>query len=301
VTKPAKGPTAASRARAITRLLIVVVAVAAYLGVVFLVSAINSPASKITGLDMLALPEEEVELGALIETDGPTLFHPNFAGLQVDFYLRGKIDRLPTNVNAPSSEGAKIGSTTADPDGYIALKFSAPIEPGSYQIDLRLAHPGEIELESANRYLLLTVIPADRPIIVTDIDDTLCQSKLLNNNNDAPPFDDAPDTLNEAASQCQVIYLTPRTVHRARETRHWLGAYGFPPGPVFFRDLWSDPEQVGFPESYFKAMFLVRQVRPKWSNIAWGVGHVEGDGEAYSANDEDTESTSEATPPGESR
>jgi hypothetical protein len=244
-------------------------------------------------------------------------------------------------------EGAKIGSTTADPDGYIALKFSAPIEPGSYQIDLRLAHPGEIELESANRYLLLTVIPADRPIIVTDIDDTLCQSKLLNNNNDAPPFDDAPDTLNEAASQCQVIYLTPRTVHRARETRHWLGAYGFPPGPVFFRDLWSDPEQVGFPESYFKAMFLVRQVRPKWSNIAWGVGHVEGDGEAYSANairpilfqpknlsgegaeirvvdgwqeigvifktegfaapvedtanDEDTESTSEATPPGESR
>lgn len=266
------------------RLLVVVVAVAAYLAIVFAVSKGSSPTARITGFDMLALPGETIELRALMEKDGPTLFRPNFAGIEVQFYLRGRVDRFPLTVTSSTNEGTKIGERNGESDGYVAISYQAPAEPGSYRIDVRLANPAELELNSTNNYLLLTVMPAERAIIATAIDRTLCHPTSATAAVVTPPLNNASEVLNKAASDAQVVYITERPVHRALETRNWLSEFSFPPGPVLFRENWYDPAQTNIPESYFKALFLVRQVQPKWSNVAWGIAKIPEDGEAYSAN-----------------
>ena len=289
-TKPeTSATTPPTRTRALKRLAVVLVIFALYHAAVLFVSALNLPRAKLTGFDALALPGEVVKLRARIETDGPTFLNPDLVGIELEFRLAGKHETLPVRPGARSpDEGTKLGATTSKAGGHASLDFQAPEEPGNYLVHVSPGDRTAIELESSDPYLIVAVTPPEHPIVVTDIDNTICQSESGATRSDqpnrVPPFADAASVLSSASRQSRIVYLTSRPTHMAMRTRHWLGHHRFPPGPVFFRDLRGDRSQGSFSEPHYKAIILSRELRQKWNNVPWGIGNVRGDAEAYVAN-----------------
>jgi hypothetical protein len=119
----------------------------------------------------------------------------------------------------------------------------------------------------------------DRPILVTDIDNTISDRLLflvpvtpIAKNATLP---DAAAVLTELAQHYHIVYLTCRPAWLHGKTRAWLAAHGFPEGPLFCRDFRLGQSQEGY-----KRQFLT-DFKARFPNLAIGVGNTSSDAGAY--------------------
>ena len=248
---------------------------------------------RVTGFDAICRPLDQVVIRAKVEHDGPLFLNPDVIGLEVEFILTPISRELPPpRLDGPRAtpflpEGEVVDRATTDSDGFATLEVKAPELEGNYVYGLRVPDASLQDLEYSRSYALVAVTAENRPILVSDIDNTICTTNITDLLADRPravaPLDRAPQILSKFAEKAQIVYLTARPYAFTERTRNWLSAHRFPPGPIFFRDL-SEllPEQPS--ESGFKKAFLAEKIKPRFSRLLWGFGNIEGDLEAYRPN-----------------
>ncbi|HLG43030.1 MAG TPA: hypothetical protein VI643_06670 [Planctomycetota bacterium] len=127
------------------------------------------------------------------------------------------------------------------------------------------------------------VEPADRPLLITDLDQTISQPSAFSfwwrPLNSIEPFPGALETLRKAAETRLIVYLTARIDLVLGKTRAWLKQRGFPDGPVFCRHRRSP----GATSEAFKRE-TVALLKNRWPRISFGIGDKELDVRAYTAN-----------------
>lgn len=127
------------------------------------------------------------------------------------------------------------------------------------------------------------VLPADRTLIVTDLDRTVSKPTAfgfwLRGLGSIRPFPGAREALARAAERSLVVYLTARSDSLLGKTRAWLRLHGFPSGPVFCRH----PRAPGSTSSEFKRQ-SVAQLKVRWPRIQLGIGDKALDARAYASN-----------------
>jgi hypothetical protein len=76
-----------------------------------------------------------------------------------------------------------------------------------------------------------------------------------------------------------LLYLTARDHIFTGKTREWLRINGFPEAPIYLRRVrfWSQRPKA------HKLACLAR-LKEGFSNLAWGIGDLRGDVEAYAAH-----------------
>lgn len=121
----------------------------------------------------------------------------------------------------------------------------------------------------------------DRPVLVTDIDNTISDRLLclvpvtpIHKN---PPLPGAVEVLQQLAHHYQIVYLTCRPPWLHNKTRAWLALHGFPQGPLFCLGLRLNQSQ-----STSKQLFLA-ELHTRHSHLAVGVGNTDGDARAYNS------------------
>jgi len=131
---------------------------------------------------------------------------------------------------------------------------------------------------------LVRVIDRATPVIVVDIDHTIAdvspQGFILRKVQNVRPLLGSREALDELARSMQIVYLTARDHIFTRKTKLWLRAAEFPEGPVYLRKgtrFWShNPRE--------HKIERLKDLRPRFPNIKWGVGDKPGDVAAYQAH-----------------
>jgi hypothetical protein len=131
---------------------------------------------------------------------------------------------------------------------------------------------------------LAYVAPAGTPLVVSDVDGTLTSSesafvKAVFLGANVRPHPGAAEALRQAAAAgAQIVYVTARGDRFTDETRHWLGTYGFPRGPMrLVPALFVKP---GAATVAYKRSVLASLAG---FSIAAGVGNRASDVNAYTA------------------
>lgn len=141
---------------------VVIVALVLWLGTLLTLRAMHHantvPLGSIAASDRLARPGEEIELVArvaLLRADGSVVRE----GIPVSLRL--------------TSEPDDAGHLESGPDGMVTRRVTAPAKPGSsrYEIELRSSH-----VLAAKRRIdpRLQVVSPAKPLVVVDLDGTLC-------------------------------------------------------------------------------------------------------------------------------
>ncbi len=255
-------------------------------------SAAFRPGAKLTGDDALALPGFKVSLKARIEHDGPVFLNPDVENIKVQFAIsESPHDRFPADPNGPFDSITKlIGDAVSKEDGSCEVTFQAPALPGNYLVRIQVLEPEKLVLPQLESYLVLSVTAHDTPIVISDIDNTIAQTDVSHSLEDdqvhtPAPLVGASDALIEISSRARVIYLTARPEALTHSSKKWLAENGFPSGPVIHRDVKGEYYKRRFTEWDFKSDYIKTQIIARsWSQVLWGVGHLEGDQVAYREN-----------------
>jgi phosphatidate phosphatase PAH1 len=134
----------------------------------------------------------------------------------------------------------KLGTSRTSEDGQFALALTTAARLPVGLHDLYVSVVGD---RSGARFVGL-VAAAQAAIIVSDVDGTLTRTEksfygtaVFDDPADVHPY--AAATLTAAARRGVIpVYLTARGSQFTDDTRRWLAAQGFPPGPIrFTRDL----------------------------------------------------------------
>ena len=172
----------------------------------------------------------------------------------------------------------RIGDTRSDGEGRFRLELHGAARLPVGLRDLYASVAGD----RSGVAFLAYVAPAGSPIVVTDVDGTLTAGEnafphavILGGGVSAQPG--AAAAL--AAAPAQVVYVTARGERFTEATRRWLGAHGFPRGPlVLGRGLFVKP---GAATVAYKTRVLRALARD--FTIVAGVGNRASDVAAYSA------------------
>jgi phosphatidate phosphatase APP1 len=222
--------------------------------------------ARLQAFDVLARPGEKITLRAKLELEGILGIDPNLHGVTLVFRMDGK----------------EIGSARTADEGIASVPFTVP-EGG--RADLRV----EVSVGEGSRYraapstLLLAVRDGKRPILVTDIDNTIADVSslefLVSTPEEIPELPGAAEALGRLAGRFDIVYLTARDEHYVEATRKWLALRKFPPGPAFFRDL----SLATLSARKYKTHALAA-LKKDWPTLSVGVGDRTEDDEAYLAN-----------------
>jgi hypothetical protein len=163
-----------------------------------------------------------------------------------------------------------VGTARTGSDGRFAVDVHLP--PGTR--DLYVRAPGD---GSGARFLAF-VAPADTRVIVCDVDGTLTRSEhavldTIIGGDDIASQPEAAHAL--AAAGYPIVYVTARGDQLAGVTRRWLGAHGFPLGPI--RLAHSAITTTGAATVAYKARVLSQLPFA----IAAGIGNRASDISAY--------------------
>lgn len=170
-----------------------------------------------------------------------------------------------------------IGTARTDDEGY--ARITRPGTPaGTGNIRVEYADGDNLSVESTAK---MFTWPQDQPILVADIDDTLCQTQeglLIGISYDdySKPLPGAPEAMRELAKSFKIVYLTARPREVLPKTRRWLENNGFPEGPVFTWDIDSDP----WSQLKYKNLRL-DQLTEKFNEMTLGIGNTTNDLTAY--------------------
>jgi hypothetical protein len=278
----------------LARLLVVLAVHVGLLALILFIASRNSPTPQLSGLDVMALPGARVTLTARIEAAGPRIFRPRLEGVGIAFSRAPASDDLPdVDGRGPDRErrlpeGERVGVAVTDGGGFARLEIDAPAAAGNYFYRIRLEEPESVPLESDEVYLVVSVNPAERSLIITDIDKTICETSVdarpEEPPEDVPPLAGAPAVLREQAAKHQIVYFSARPTSLVHRTRSWLSTHGFPAGPVFFQI--ADRYNAGRLDSewQFKKDFIREHIKPTWKTVSWGIGNIEFDHQAYQTN-----------------
>ena len=126
------------------------------------------------------------------------------------------------------------------------------------------------------------VRPAHVRIAVCDVDHTLADISaarvIQTPNEQTSALPGSAEVLSRLAQTHLIVYLTARDDKLLNKTRQWLAMNGYPDGPVFARDLGSDPLSA----RKFKTAWLTA-FKASWANVEYGFGDRDEDAAAYHA------------------
>jgi hypothetical protein len=168
-----------------------------------------------------------------------------------------------------------VGRATTNAGGIASFPLGV-LPPGTHRFKvLRGRKPPEA---------LVRVIDPRTPVIVIDIDHTIAdvspQGFIFRKVQNVRPVLGSREALDELAPSMQIVYLTARDHIFTRKTKLWLRAAEFPEAPVYLRKgtrFWShNPRE--------HKIERLKDLRPRFPNIAWGVGDKPGDVAAYQAH-----------------
>ena len=231
--------------------------------------------------------------------DGPGLFNPDLKGVDLEFLgtpaaAQGEAGAPPISRDpreGPGADAAPLGSGSSGADGSARLDAVAPSVPGLYSYWVRAREKPNLKLREPAALLTLAVIAKEAQVLITDIDGTICGTRLnrlqrilSDQAEEVEPLPEAAAVLTQAARKDAVIYLTARSTYLAHRTKRWLAAHRFPAGPVIMRDVGAQWTSLNFSEKDFKERVIRDEVRKRWPEIRWGIGNTEGDARAYAEN-----------------
>jgi len=229
-----------------------------------LVLADKPARGRLQGFDALAPRGRAVILEAKLERASGFLgVHPDVHGVEVAF----------------EAGGATIGRARTGRDGLARVAWTPTSGIDEHAITVRV--------EGGRRWVAdpapLRVFARDpaRPVLVVDLDGTVCESSEFDVATRPPSeiaaCDGAAAALGRLAARFDVVYLTARDDAFSARSREWLDLRGFPRGPVLVRDV--GPRTLSA-EAY-KAERLLDLARD--FRLAAGVGDRDEDARAYLA------------------
>jgi hypothetical protein len=172
------------------------------------------------------------------------------------------------------SGGRLLGTAVSDKQGRAVL----PCDSGSqhWQFSARANLPvGELTSQGT-----VYVWPADQPVIVIDLDETLLQSRYVSMilwlQDPSPPAEQARETVRRLSEHCGIIYLSTRARLFRNMTQEWLAGHDFPPGPIVHTDDISavfDQRQAKYD--------MVAELQRRGIRIVAGIGDKSADELAF--------------------
>jgi hypothetical protein len=277
------------------RLVVVCTVQFAFLASMLVLSACYTAAGKLTSFDRLAEPGAPVELLAKIENDGPGFLNRDLSDVEIEFLAKPAAERPPAapepapHPGGPVGPGAvSLGTAKSGKGGMAVLPWKAPLEPGNHFFWVRLKDPSRMRLREPEVLFTISVLTRDQPVLITDIDNTIARTKLMeaigHDPGEMEALPGSPQVLGELSRTYRIVYLTARSTYLAHRTRNWLAFHGFPAGPVLLRDLHSEWGNFNWSEGEFKKRFIRDEIKRRWPEVRWGIGNTEGDIEAYAGN-----------------
>ncbi len=206
----------------------------------------------ITPYDLLCPAGESATLEVEVERRWLTFVDPPLADLEVEV------------------EG--FGRARSGADGRASFPLGV-LSAGTHRLPVRC---GRKEVEA-----IVRVVPADAPILVVDIDQTIAdvtpQGFIFRPVKSVRPLPGSREALEELSRSMEILYLSARDHIFTRKTKIWLRAARMPEAPLYLRKgtrFWS-----ASPRDHKIARLT--ELRPKFKNLAWGVGDRPGDVIAY--------------------
>lgn len=174
-------------------------------------------------------------------------------------------------------DGDLLGSALTDDRGCATIDCDGPAKPWRY-CALAALPDGDLEAQGVVWHL-----PADRPVVVIDMDETLLQSRYLSMlfwiQDPSPPMAYAQEAVTAMSRDYQIIYISTRARLFRDMTRAWLEKHDFPPAPIVHACDFS----AVFDQRQAKVE-MVRSLKQRGVRIVAGVGDKELDEFAYDAN-----------------
>jgi hypothetical protein len=205
--------------------------------------------------------DEETTLTGKLAQNGLFIFNQELADQTIDFYINDEL----------------LGECTTDSEGYAEITLPAQTQTTS---TLKAAYNdgqgGTVETTAT-----LFAWESDSPILVTDIDDTLCEplfASLVGVSYDdlSDPLSGASEAMQQLAESFHIIYLTARPREYNDKTKRWLSDNGFPNGPLLMWDIDRDPwSQLDYKQE------RLDDLTGKFSKITIGIGNAQHDYTAY--------------------
>lgn len=230
------------------------------------VAAADGERLKVTVFDAIALPGSKTAISAKYEKNLPGPVNPDKEGLAV---VLGAITTPEHRLLA-----------TTDDEGIATAALVAPKEPGSYVL---FSHAQEqssyAQSTTRTEAPLLFVIPADKKILICDIDGTVTDGEAFLKGVNLDPQEHAATVLNKLAAQYSIIYITARDDMLLNKSRNWLAKHRFPRAPVLCRD-WTLSTLTKTGDFKTRA---IKELQKHFTKIEWAIGNSQGDRDAYAA------------------
>lgn len=236
---------------------------AIFLAILTLPSAAEErDAARILAFDAVTPPGRALTLSVKVERDNVT--HRDLERVRLVF-ARG--------------EEKALRATTGD-DGIATLAWTPPAaEPDVYEFTVSLAP--DSKYAAADATLRVFVRDPKRPVLVVDLDGTVCAASALavatKEPKDLPALEGSAEALHALSKRYDILYLTARDDGLFAKSRAWLDLRGFPAAPVLVRDL----KITTLSAERFKKGRLLELKRDY--NLVAGVGDRDEDGDAYLA------------------
>lgn len=234
-------------------------------------AAPDNKVAEITPYDVLGRAGRAVELKIKLERKGMLGINPDVSGEAIDFFL---VRRDAVELSDPEYLGA--GET--DSNG-IAVSEWKPGATGQFVVQARIRRGSEYMALPAD--LVVAVPPADRAVILVQIDETVSKATNVQmfrgtDNAQIAAVDGSQAALLALTSSYQVVYLTDLEASFTGKFKEWLELREMPQAPVIFWELF---ERSLSHETYMKK--LVAKLRQDVPGVAIGIGGHEADGRAY--------------------
>lgn len=157
------------------------------------------------------------------------------------------------------------------------------------------AFPVTARLGEARSSGTLHVIPAARPVVVCDLDETLSNlpfMAMVHSSAPAPTYPGAVALLRDLAATHTIVYLTARPDTLVKKTRAFLAAHDFPAGPLLMDDL------RGVSDDGRQKLATLQAMKARGVKLDLGIGNTKHDALAYEgAGMRSFIRTTEALPP----
>ncbi len=156
-----------------------------------------------------------------------------------------------------------------DSDGVAQVE----VKPGAVG-----AFPIAARMGQARSSATLHVIPASRPVVVCDLDETLSNlpfMSMVHSSAPAPTYPGAEALLRDLAATHTIVYLTARPDTLVKKTRAFLAAHDFPAGPLLMDDL------RGISDDGRQKLATLQAMKARGVKLDLGIGNTKHDALAY--------------------
>lgn len=247
------------------------------------VLAWSNKTGKLQGYDAVGKPGAAVKVRAKLERVIKGLdkvgINPDVEGETLTFFLVEQPVTDP-HYTVVLEEAKYLGKAKTNSSGFAELDFT-PSRTGIYKLEARIKKGSEYMAFPAP--LIVGSFDASCKLIVADIDETLSDASSLKvvYSDKIKPLEDAVKSMEELFFHrgYNVIYITAQDDAYANFTKGWMERNKFPPGPIFFWDVWNK----SWSEQTYKTR-LTKKLCENLPRITAAVGDSDEDAEAFLSN-----------------